>query len=382
MRTFDPLRRSPPRPNPLPNVDLREASWRVQVVEGELYVTVLSLYHHMSAYGASAVLAVLNALKRRRLPDVDLLLNNYDETVVAGRRHYQDRGAGQGGPRLPPLVLSPARSKKSQDVPFVDYSFYYPLRPHPLRTRRWDAERAAILEAARAMPWEARAPVAAWSGNVDKWNPRFADRRALADLAGREPEHLFVNDVNVAVQPGEVGALRPCVRPELRGAERAAALGAMRGLSRGCDLPFADLCAFRCASRRTVCVGWWWSRVAGVAVLRCDVCGYLVLSPPGKRRLLLCVAAAIPAPAQVPRPRGRERSRMHAWLYRCACRYLVHVGGNTYSNRLKQLLLCGSAVVYVANRGDHREFYEAALVPGVHLVHVPTVADVPGVTAM
>jgi len=61
----------------------------------------------------------------------------------------------------------------------------------------------------------------------------------------------------------------------------------------------------------------------------------------------------------------------------CRFRYLVHVGGLGISGRLKQLLLCGSTVIYVANKGAFHEFYEAVLLAGVHVMHVETVAEVP-----
>ena len=303
MRTFDPARSQPPRENPTPYVDIKESQWRVQVVDGRLYVTAINLYHHMKQYGASALLAIFNTLKRygKGMPNIDILLNNYDEPVVAGRDKYQERDKNQGGTRLPPIILSPAPGRYTQDVPFVDYSFYYPLVPHPLRTLRWDAERRVIQAAASAVPWEARESVAAWSGNIDQYSTRFLDRRLLAELASRHPADFFVNHVNVVTRR-ELG---DCLDPKLQGAAHRADLGQLRGLwRRGCDMPFATLCS-----------------------------GF---------------------------------------------KYLVHVGGNTYSNRLKQLLLCGSPVIVVSDYGGHQEFYQAALVAGVHYIHVSSVHEVLG----
>ena len=286
----------------IPFVRMQAQQWRVQIVDGKLYLSAINLWRHSREYAAAQPLVLLNTLKRfgRQVPNCDLLLNDYDFPVVCGRECYQEKG------RVPPLIFSPAAHQTLQDVPFPDYSFYYPLKPHPLKTLRWDNERMAILRAAEAVPWAEREPRAAWSGNAHVIQPR-RDMLALADA---NPDLVWVNDANVV---NDAAATRSsCIDKAARlrpsDGNRRSALRSMRGAWRtACSMRFADLCHFR---------------------------------------------------------------------------YLVAVPGQTYSNRFKQLLLCGSPVIYVANLHTHREFYETLLQPGVHYVHVDRPADVPAAVEM
>eukprot|EP00966_Prymnesium_polylepis_P168898 3904935-Prymnesium_polylepis.1 len=60
----------------------------------------------------------------------------------------------------------------------------------------------------------------------------------------------------------------------------------------------------------------------------------------------------------------------------CGYKYLLSVPGFGYSNRLKALLLCGAAVVHVEPRNSAQEFFRPLLVPGRHLIVVPSVRDI------
>jgi len=66
----------------------------------------------------------------------------------------------------------------------------------------------------------------------------------------------------------------------------------------------------------------------------------------------------------------------------CAYKYLLNSASIGYANKFKYLLLCGSVVIYVQDGMTHKEFYEHALLPGVHYVTVPTAADVPQMVEM
>ena len=50
--------------------------------------------------------------------------------------------------------------------------------------------------------------------------------------------------------------------------------------------------------------------------------------------------------------------------------------GFGYSNRLKALLLCGAVVIHVEPKNSAQEFFRPLLVPGKHLIVVPSVKDI------
>jgi protein glucosyltransferase len=62
----------------------------------------------------------------------------------------------------------------------------------------------------------------------------------------------------------------------------------------------------------------------------------------------------------------------------CRYKYLLNLGsGGAYANKFKYMLLCGSAVIHVADNNGNQEFWQSQLVPGVHFLQVATAAEVP-----
>jgi Glycosyl transferase family 90 len=63
----------------------------------------------------------------------------------------------------------------------------------------------------------------------------------------------------------------------------------------------------------------------------------------------------------------------------CQYKYLLHLGGHTYSNRLKWLMLCNSTVVIPRDhRGWEEFFYSSLLRDGVNVVFADSVENEQG----
>lgn len=71
--------------------------------------------------------------------------------------------------------------------------------------------------------------------------------------------------------------------------------------------------------------------------------------------------------------KGKGPSRQRPNEEACGYKYLLSIPGFGYSNRLRQLLSCGSVVFHIG--GFFNEFFMPQLEPGVHYVAVNTVAQ-------
>ncbi|KAK3240978.1 hypothetical protein CYMTET_49220 [Cymbomonas tetramitiformis] len=287
--------------------------WRAQIRSGQLWILEVHLLEPWARYSASMKLVLLETLRRHPdLPDVDIIVNQWDEPLVSANVHAYRNAT-------PPPLFSTTRSPDTHDVPFPDFSFFYPLTPHRLRTERWDLARPKVLRAGDSIAWEDKIDRAAFSGNV-----QAEFRKRAAHTARVHPEDVFMNsavvfDVNLscfehawlqqqlphrrANQPAEAVTRE---EPTWH-AQQVAAGKWMRGDQRDvCWMDFHELCRFK---------------------------------------------------------------------------YLVSISGNTYSNRLKYLFLCNSVVINIRKKGSFREFFEPLLTPGQHFIQLDDVRELPRVVA-
>eukprot|EP00854_Cymbomonas_tetramitiformis_P014633 gene14633-17287_t len=313
-------------------------------------------------YSASMKLVLLETLRRHPdLPDVDIIVNQWDEPLVSANVHAYRNAT-------PPPLFSTTRSPDTHDVPFPDFSFFYPLTPHRLRTERWDLARPKVLRAGDSIAWEDKIDRAAFSGNV-----QAEFRKRAAHTARVHPEDVFMNsavvfDVNLscfehawlqqqlphrrANQPAEA-----VTREEPTW--HAQQLDDVRELPRVvAELRANDHLAEAMARRGTAIMSRMDTSAAG-AVQDGDV-RKSVREADVRETLLVAAGKWM---------RGDQRDVCWMDFHElCRFKYLVSISGNTYSNRLKYLFLCNSVVINIRKKGSFREFFEPLLTPGQHFI--------------
>ena len=124
---------------------------RIQVVANRLYITDYRAIFFDRHYAPARIMLLLELLKRRSIPDLDLVVAAVDEprvkTKVESRewsRMIQRYPAAKTlDPRdartavLPPPLFSSTVNRAHLDLPWADFSFFMPRRPHKLRTPPW-----------------------------------------------------------------------------------------------------------------------------------------------------------------------------------------------------------------------------------------------------
>lgn len=183
----------------VPYVRFLPLSWRAQVVRGRLYLTDISAMRPWLGTAAAPKLLLLETLKRYDVPDVDIVVAQWDNPVVSrndkpdGTRFW---GSGhrkwlQQGP-LP--VFSPSTGDGWLDLPFPDFTFTYP-KQNRYSTPGWrDAHAKGLEVAEREGAFETRVDRALFSGNCKQPSEK-APRRRLAALAVEHPDKLLVNNI-------------------------------------------------------------------------------------------------------------------------------------------------------------------------------------------
>lgn len=156
---------------------------RVQIVQGRLYIRDVRALEFDRDYAVSRLAPLIHLLKAHPdLPDVDLLLALNDHPRSALNLFVEP-----GGRRRPPPVFGATSDPQHVDIPWPDYSFWLPARPHKTRTEPWGRASARILRAARTIPWAQRHNWAFFAG--DTRHPARQDMAKVANAS--EHQHLF-----------------------------------------------------------------------------------------------------------------------------------------------------------------------------------------------
>lgn len=144
-------------------------SFRGQIIGGRLFIRDIRSLQFARDYAPSWKITLLETMRRHRdLPDVDIVFNEGDYPIVQipkdGAHQQRLYGRGSNGMKPPP-VFSPTQSETTMDIPFPDFSFSPPGNKGEdrLNTNRWAAAHARVSAAGRAVPFEKKIPLAAFT---------------------------------------------------------------------------------------------------------------------------------------------------------------------------------------------------------------------------
>ena len=168
---------------------------RAQVVSGRLYITDYRAIFFDRYYAPSRVMPLLETLRRHPdLPDVDLVVAAVDEprikTLVDPKWWTRLCTTYPGPHDLPPPLFSSTISRHHLDLPWLDFSFFMPRKPHKLRTPPWSVLHPQMLEQSAKVRWEDKIELAMHTGNVGS-----PFRKKLAEVAGVNPNTMLVNEL-------------------------------------------------------------------------------------------------------------------------------------------------------------------------------------------
>jgi hypothetical protein len=170
---------------------------RFQVVNGQLYVTDYAAIFFDRHYAPARVLPLLDTLRRHpKLPNLDIVVAGNDEPrvhVIPGDANAWGRmckryPGGQGTP--PPALFSSTTNPNTLDLPWLDFAWFFPRRPHKLRTPPWSVLHPQVLEAGGKVDWGSKIELAMHTGNVGS-----PQRKLLSAVAREHPHEVLVNEL-------------------------------------------------------------------------------------------------------------------------------------------------------------------------------------------
>ena len=113
-------------------------------------------------YAPARVMPLLETLRRNpHLPNMDLVVAGNDEPRVPSipgdrhswsstcRRWPGNSGGGDGKSALPPAIFASTTNRGTMDLPWVDFAWFFPRRPHKLRTPPWSVLHPQVCTHAR-----------------------------------------------------------------------------------------------------------------------------------------------------------------------------------------------------------------------------------------
>lgn len=211
---------------------------RMQVHKGKLYLTDYRAIFFDRHYAPARVLPLLETLRRHpHLPDMDLVVAANDEPRIPsqpGDRRSWSKSCrlwpgGLSGGQMPPALFSSTVNSAHMDLPWIDFAWFFPTRPHKLRTPRWRELHGTLLKAGRAVAWANKVELAMHTGNVGS-----GPRKRLAKEADANPGEILVNELFI----GDHRKIRQTCR-EL-GLHRHGGYQQHK-----CFMPSADQCAYK-----------------------------------------------------------------------------------------------------------------------------------------
>ena len=187
---------------------------RMQIIGGNLYLTDYRAIFFDRHYAPARVLPLLETLRRHpNLPDMDIVVAGNDEPRVPaqpGDRYSWARtckrwpgssgfGSASGDGRLPPAIFASTINRAVFDLPWLDFAWFFPTRPHKLRTPPWSKLHPSLLAAGGSVRWEDKIELAMHTGNVGS-----PYRKILSEQARRSPQEVLVNELFI----GDHGKIR------------------------------------------------------------------------------------------------------------------------------------------------------------------------------
>ena len=175
---------------------------RFQVHDGKLYITDYAAIFFDRHYAPARVLPLLDTLRRHpQLRNLDIVVAGNDEPRVHNvpgdprlwRRscqRYCGDGSSTSDGRAPPALFSSTTNRATLDLPWLDFAWFFPKRPHKLRTPPWSVLHPQLLAAGRSVPWATKVELAMHTGNVGS-----TQRKLLAAVAQGSPDTMLVNEL-------------------------------------------------------------------------------------------------------------------------------------------------------------------------------------------
>lgn len=169
---------------------------RIQVVSGELYLTDYRAVFFDRHYAPARIIPMLEIMRRHKLPDLDFVVAAVDEPRVKTLVHKLEWGRlveaypGGNSELLPPPLFSSTVNRAHLDLPWPDFSFFMPKKPHKLRTPPWEKLHAKMLQESASVAWESKIELAVHTGNVGS-----SFRKKVAAAAEKHPGEMLVNEL-------------------------------------------------------------------------------------------------------------------------------------------------------------------------------------------
>ena len=183
---------------------------RMQVHKGRLYLTDYRAIFFDRHYAPSRVLPLLEALRRHpTMPDVDIVVAGNDEPrvpAVPGDQYSWTRTCAKfpgGSGKAPPAIFASTVNKGTFDLPWLDFAWFFPRRPHKLRTPPWSKLHGQLVKAGGSAAWANKIGLAMHTGNVGS-----PHRKLLVEVAKENTETMLVNELFI----GDHGKITKCGR--------------------------------------------------------------------------------------------------------------------------------------------------------------------------
>ena len=169
---------------------------RFQVHNGKLFVTDYAAIFFDRHYAPARVMPLLDTLRRHPdLPNLDIVVAGNDEPRVHNMpgderlwRRMCDRHCAASA--TPPALFSSTTNRATFDLPWLDFAWFFPRRPHKLRTPPWSVLHPQLFAAGGRVAWHSKVELAMHTGNVGSWH-----RKRLAAVAQRSPDTVLVNEL-------------------------------------------------------------------------------------------------------------------------------------------------------------------------------------------
>ena len=209
---------------------------RFQIYQGRAYITDYAAIFFDRHYAPARVLPLLDTLRRHpNLPDLDIVVAGVDEprvhNVPGDTRAWSRMCSAHCLPagRLPPAIFSSTTNGASLDLPWLDFAWHFPRRPHKLRTPPWSVLHPQLMTAGGKVAWGEKIELAMHTGNVGS-----PSRKLLSQVAKVSPGEVLVNELFI----GDHAKIQNrCV--EL-GLERAGGFQQHK-----CFMTFEDQCSYK-----------------------------------------------------------------------------------------------------------------------------------------
>lgn len=200
---------------------LTSGSALLQIIQGSLYLTDYRAIFFDRHYAPARILPLLETLRRNPdLPDMDLVVAGNDEPRVPAipgdrfswsrtctrwpggdgpppgispqeqtRRFQEGVRKERAGP-LPPAIWASTTNRAVMDLPWVDFAWFFPRRPHKLRTQPWSKLHGELVAAGGTVQWGDKIELAIHTGNVmSPW------RQSLGAIAQQNPGEMLINEL-------------------------------------------------------------------------------------------------------------------------------------------------------------------------------------------